>query len=652
MDTIISCHQFFELPGGGGIYVEYPSDDDTSYFKHNDDGENWIEIQDGHEGNEYIISHEYGHALMYRIYDGTDYPGSSGEVHIRYSEYDTDHAICEGWAEFFGDLMTNSQRSENDFKGYYEYHRGKELGKDPELDGDSWQKPDTIQGIEEDDWDGHRVEGSVAKILNDLYDDTPNEGLNGLQLAGDEWSEYEQNLAEDKINLNSFYDLTTILENHRPQSVMKIYQKLLSENKVEEHHLRSLFYNNGIRDFDDDGDVDESAPTIDSMSPIGGTMGGLIQLEASASDPDSPDANFLGVRFYYMDKSDKPEGTSTHEWLENSRNQWNGIDSDVTGDDGFNTMWHSTDAFSSADGGSDDVVCIIAEVNDSMKTDWGYEEITIDNDNPLYIEDSSHEVKKWSNNNDPDFSLNNPPDIDETVGYKMVFNHKSGTIPDDVTSDTTSSTTIQYENQADGDDYYFHAQYLDDQGNWEPSDGIHYGPIKIDTDKPTIDLNGITTYPSSGWYTDYPGHVLDVDFRRGDGQSPLQKARYRINDGDWHTIFYSPRNSYTSGWFVNWRELSDSAHNRIDLELYDTAGNVGVGDPYSCAFEIKKDANPPWINRRSKTIYGWYNNDPGDEIGTYFYSVSGSKMDWARYKVEGKSWHYIFTGDRYQYDNL
>ncbi|MFO7991638.1 MAG: hypothetical protein R6U61_04990, partial [Thermoplasmata archaeon] len=234
MDTINDCYDFIDASSTSTpdmIDVEFPSSKDRNYFDH----DYYIEIKEVSGDDVYYISHEYGHALMYHLYDydSNNMPGPTHDNHNGWSEYNEGHAVNEGWATFFGSWMNTGGGSEEDTNGNVEFHRGNNVNENGD-DGDSCDKPGSLTqtGDPKDDWDGHRVEGSVAKIFTDLHDDTPDEGLNGLQLADDEWSEYEQYLAEDKINLN-FADLTQILEDYRPQSIMKIYKKLLSENKVE-----------------------------------------------------------------------------------------------------------------------------------------------------------------------------------------------------------------------------------------------------------------------------------------------------------------------------------------------------------------------------------------------------------------------------------
>ncbi|MFO7991636.1 MAG: hypothetical protein R6U61_04980, partial [Thermoplasmata archaeon] len=121
------------------------------------------------------------------------------------------------------------------------------------------------------------------------------------------------------------------------------------------HHLRSLFYNNGIRDFDDDGDIDEFSPVITDFSPPLDDYS-HIGIDVDAFDPDTEDQDFLEARFYYSEV--EPTEENMIDWMNDDHH----IGADEYPQDGFFVSWDSTELFEAGEEGD---VYIISVVNDA-----------------------------------------------------------------------------------------------------------------------------------------------------------------------------------------------------------------------------------------------------------------------------------------------
>jgi len=141
----------------------------------------------------------------------------------------------------------------------------------------------------------------------------------------------------------------------------------------------------------------------------------------------------------------------------------------------------------------------------------------------------------------------------------------------DGTEPTTTDAYVDDYNLSEGGNRYFHVKPRNGAGTWGEERVFN---IYFDETMPDITYN----YPTAGggtyWYAEDPGNVIDIDFLRVDDYSPLNYARYRINDGAWHSIFEEDRTSdFNDNWGVAWDDL-DPGTNEIDLEVADSAGNV------------------------------------------------------------------------------
>ncbi len=112
--------------------------------------------------DENTVHHEYGHTVMDTVYDGKIWNWPVPETdhwsgcHVPDSETDDAYAWIEGWAEFHEGVVADDPTADGmdlEDRDYYEA-------------GDNGDCFDGDRG----DMDGHRVEGSVASILWDLYD--------------------------------------------------------------------------------------------------------------------------------------------------------------------------------------------------------------------------------------------------------------------------------------------------------------------------------------------------------------------------------------------------------------------------------------------------------------------------------------------------
>jgi hypothetical protein len=107
--------------------------------------------------------------------------------------------------------------------------------------------------------------------------------------------------------------------------------------------------------------------------------------------------------------------------------------------------------------------------------------------------------------------------------------------------------------------------------------------------------------------------------------------------GPWRNIFSSDVTDFTDNWQVRWDDLKEG-NNTIEVQVFDLATNKNstIDTIY-----FLKDINPPRILAKSEE-YGWFNSDPGSIIDVDFDNAgTGSKLDFAEYRVEGGAWQKI-----------
>jgi len=184
------------------IWPEVHSDFHTlGYHIHLESGDAWTPD---------VILHEYGHAVMHKVYDDS-YPSTtncSPHEFDKYSSYTC--AFTEGWATFVYSAIENSPST---IWGNLE---------------SGLQRPNDVQPADQ-------VEGEIAGILWDIFDPS-NEG---------QWD-------------SLYSDITPIwdvLIKTRPDTVHKFWDSWKSEGYNEEQKMWAIYYNHGI-----DKDVAEPSP--------------------------------------------------------------------------------------------------------------------------------------------------------------------------------------------------------------------------------------------------------------------------------------------------------------------------------------------------------------------------------------------------------
>ncbi len=214
--------------------------------------------------------------------------------------------------------------------------------------------------------------------------------------------------------------------------------------------------------------------------------------------------------------------------------------------------------------------------------------------------------------------------------------------------------------------YHLRAIIKDTAGNETTTDTVNF---LFDNVPPAIVYNN----PVGGatvWYKDNP--LLDIDFIWGGG-SPLDYAKYRLDDGIYKNIFSKDRSSdYTKDWDISgWTGLGEGPH-PLDLKVRDKASNTRVDnyDGESRGLNLGKDTTPPSSFVKSpsytntspvhltftasddhsgvKNVTLWYRVDTGDGYSGWtnsgFISTEGDSFDFHP-KTEGTYQFYTIATD-------
>jgi len=466
------------------VEVEFPSTE-TSMFHAPDD---YISINQGGGWQEITLWHEYGHAVMWAAY-GNAYP--EFQTHLTHSptvETDGGFALIEGWAELFQCAVDNNATAliQGGMPTIGYTSAGYEIEMGTCIEGNYWQLVTDDGGQE--DWDGDIIEGSVASILWDIYDDSS--AIDKFTLISDpitggdidwDWSSDGKDILSwafdhnDVLCKNEFEEsfskgideLLYILINYKPQDIVALYNNWFNSGLEGLHWMKAIYMNHGItRPW-------ETAPVINSMNIINREgaeapyYGGILQLSANAVDSDAEDYDYLEVNWYYM-----------RDYNEN------GIADDI---DGWVRIGHhstrSGDAFSRGwDTSSlpqDGHYIIKAEANDDIFTGSSELSIIVDNTPPgMPTLSSSHTYGQWSNVDYVTFNWQDMTDTNQMT-YYYVLDHIWHTIPD-LSSASTTGLTKSFPSVADGI-WYFHLRVKDQGGNF--GNVVHF-QLKIDDTPP------------------------------------------------------------------------------------------------------------------------------------------------------------------------
>ena len=120
------------------------------------------------------------------------------------------------------------------------------------------------------------------------------------------------------------------------------------------------------------------------------------------------------------------------------------------------------------------------------------------------LSSESHEINKWSGNNQIQASWDPSPDVGSGLaGYSIVWDNDPDTTPD-TTKDIDPENQTVSPKLGSHASHYFHIRPVDTEGNAaEPTDVRHLGPFKIDVDPPlsVTDLKS-STHAEREWSTE------------------------------------------------------------------------------------------------------------------------------------------------------
>lgn len=166
--------------------------------------------------------------------------------------------------------------------------------------------------------------------------------------------------------------------------------------------------------------------------------------------------------------------------------------------------------------------------------------------NPALVS-PTHAVNVWSNTTSARINWSGASDACSGVdGYSYSWSSGAAAVPDTVKDAATSTVTSVL---ADGTSY-FNLRTVDKVGNWSAT--TSYGPIRIDTAKPTTTNNA-----PSGWSTG----TVPVTLTATDPSGPVAGTRFRLN-GSASTTYSAPV------------AVSAEGTNTLEYWSVDAAGNV------------------------------------------------------------------------------
>ncbi len=170
---------------------------------------NFIGIQTTDPDN-WLVFHEYAHAVMYGIYGEAFWPG--GVPHTFTSEVDPKLAMAEGWADFVAQLLSFSE------SGFEHRWFSDSIGGN----GGAKHYADVVdtQGLLGYECDGTNIEGSVAEVFWDIADGGPAD--------------------DDAIN-SDFNSIMAVLSQFHPQNITDFKTGYLSLYSDRQSALRDIY---------------------------------------------------------------------------------------------------------------------------------------------------------------------------------------------------------------------------------------------------------------------------------------------------------------------------------------------------------------------------------------------------------------------------
>ncbi len=110
------------------------------------------------------------------------------------------------------------------------------------------------------------------------------------------------------------------------------------------------------------------------------------------------------------------------------------------------------------------------------------------------ISSTTHTESAWSSDKNVQLSWMEPTDTSGISGYSYTFDENSATVPDETID--AAENSMSYKDVSDADGWYFHVRARENSDRW--GDTGHFGPIKIDSAPPEIDISS-STHQEEQW---------------------------------------------------------------------------------------------------------------------------------------------------------
>jgi hypothetical protein len=324
------------------IDVIYPYDSEQTSFYNSALDKIYLRSNDWLNDN--TIQHEYGHAIMNAV-GSSIFPTSALQMHDVFSEISETFAFSEGWAEFISCCVDNNATNlvyYLDPTGDVRYYNT--------IEENHWEKYEESETLMNDPlFDGEYVEGSVASILWDIFDDSTAIDVDEFHVEGNIF--YSDGI--DVINDDDMYITPEIIEptfddglqmgideifdviiNSKPDTILNFWDGWFSDvgntagirNSPDNiHWMKAIYYNHGVKVNSKGNPETAPAPNLymDILSSPSGGYSGTISLYASyVTDLDAEDIDFLRCRFeYYADSNGNgiaDDGNNKWELVPNS----------------------------------------------------------------------------------------------------------------------------------------------------------------------------------------------------------------------------------------------------------------------------------------------------------------------------------------------
>jgi len=288
-DNIISGYQYFnkfydsnlvDLDGDGlkndlwnqpQIEIIWPSSLSVSQFS----GANYkIDITQSQTWYQDTHQHEYGHAVMYKLYGNSMPTTGFTDDHSLYTRSDGGFALIEGWAEYIPEAIQNSAIYNRDYSPY-------------NFDMENTNFGDYIINN-----NGDIYEGNVATILWDIEDDAS---------AKDDGSPSSD---DDGIPDASIY-LWNVMRDDKPNDINEIWDSWFDEshNYGYPNEMWAIFKEHDIKKPD-------STPPISQVNPLPSTISTTSFTVVWAGTDD-----LSGIKWYDIQIKDGSSGTWT-DWTQ------------------------------------------------------------------------------------------------------------------------------------------------------------------------------------------------------------------------------------------------------------------------------------------------------------------------------------------------